>query len=194
VIDPLAQPAKFARFEVVAPVGFAPPISSEIPGFAFASDLFGPRPVTPYLLAMQAEAPAVPVDPMPDVVATMFEMDFAVPATVGAGRQVWQVSNTGAALHEMAIQPVPAGATKEQVIAAFGALMQGQPVPLELGWAWVDWHFDLVNGVGATSTGGTVWAQFDLEPGTYAALCFVPGGNGMPHLMAGMIKIFTVDG
>src|SRR5262249_30396396 len=154
--------------------------------------IFGPRLMMSHPIAMQANqslASTVPDDPVPDVVAAMFEMDFEVPARVAAGRQVWQVTNTGAAIHEMAIQRVPVGATKDQVIAAFGALLQGQPLPAELGPAWADWQFDLVNGVGATSAGGRVWAQFDLKPGTYVALCFVPGGNGEPHLMAGMTKV-----
>ncbi|HEY7036262.1 MAG TPA: hypothetical protein VH482_33350 [Thermomicrobiales bacterium] len=195
VLDPLAQPAKFARFDVVAPASFPPPIVNTIPGFAVPSDLVGPRLMMAHLFALQAAETAATVasaDPVPDVVATMFDMDFELPATVAAGRQIWQVSNTGSAIHEMAIQPVPAGATKEQVIAAFGALIQEQPLPADLGPAWADWRFDLVNGVGATSGGGRVWAQFDLKPGTYVALCFVPGGDGAPHLMAGMTRIFTV--
>jgi len=160
-----------------------------------ASHVLVPRHLS-HIVAMSAAQPAATpavADPVPDVVATMFEMDFEMPAVIEPGRQVWAISNTGVALHELAIQPVPAGATKEQIIAAFGALYQGRPLPVDFGPEWAGWQENLVNGVGATSPGGIVWAQFDLKPGTYAALCFVPS-NGVPHLMAGMIRIFTVTG
>ena len=88
--------------------------------------------------------------------------------------------------------PVPAGATPDQVVAAIAAVETGQPLPSELGVAWANWTAPLINGVGATSAGGTVLAQFDLAPGTYAAVCFVPGGDGTPHLMMGMVEIFTI--
>jgi hypothetical protein len=192
VMDPLAQPAKFTRFDAVAPVTFAPAISEAIPGLAVVSDGLGPRNLS-HLIAMRAAkvSPTPVEDPAADVVATMFEMDFEMPSSVPAGRQVWQVTNTGAAYHELAIQPVPAGATKEQVIAAFAAQYAGEPLPDDLFPTWINWQYNLVNGVGATSPAGTVWAQFDLQPGTYVAICFVPS-NGVPHLMAGMTKIFTV--
>ena len=37
---------------------------------------------------------------------------------------------------------------------------------------------------------------FELEPGApgdYAAICFIPGRDGIPHVMAGMLVEFTVD-
>lgn len=34
---------------------------------------------------------------------------------------------------------------------------------------------------------------FDLEPGNYAALCFIPGPDGTPHAFMGMQKEFTVS-
>ena len=127
--------------------------------------------------------------PAADVVAETIDMSFTMPTTIPAGRQVWQIKNAGAALHELAVLPVPAGATKEQVVAAYGAAFAGQPLPAELGAAWTGWNLEaLVNGVGVTSPGRTVWAQFDLQPGTYAAICFIPG-----HLMAGMVQVFTAE-
>ncbi len=30
-------------------------------------------------------------------------------------------------------------------------------------------------------------------PGDYAAICFIPGHDGIPHVMAGMLVEFTVD-
>ena len=141
-------------------------------------------------------------EPAADVVAGMHEMAFDMPAELVAGRQVWQVQNTGAALHEIAVMPVPAGATTEQVVAALGAALaaeaagesfEDQGAPADLGPAWMGWEVELVAGVGATSPTRSVWAQIDLAPGTYAAVCFVPDpATFTPHAMMGMIEVFTV--
>lgn len=188
VMDPL-DPAKFARFEVSEAIIIAPPVSSSISGFALASDAFGPRLIVPPVIR-SAMTPAQ--DPVPDVVATMFEMDVAMPETVAAGRQIWQISNAGALYHELAVLPVPAGATKEQVGTVFDAMFQGQPLPADFFPTWITWQPDLVNGAGVMSPRAAIWAQVDLEPGTYAAVCFAPTAN-VPHLMMGMIKLFTVS-
>jgi hypothetical protein len=162
VMDPL-RPAKYDRFEVVG------------------------------------DAAAVS-EPEADVVAEMYEMAFALPSAVPAGPQVWRVHNTGAALHEIALMPVPADATADQAMDAIAAALraeaagepfEGQPAPPDLGPVWADWRLELVNGVGASSPGRAVLAHFDLEPGTYAAVCFVPSGDGVPHLMAGMVQVFV---
>jgi hypothetical protein len=141
--------------------------------------------------APSAPAPARP-DPRPDVVAEMFEMDFALPETVPAGRQIWRVDSRGAILHEIALMPIPAGATEADVAAVMGALFAGQAVPATAGAEWTGWTYSLVGGVGASSPGVSVWAQLDLEPGSYAAICFIPGAKG-PHLMEGMIELFSVE-
>jgi hypothetical protein len=72
-------------------------------------------------------------------------------------------------------------------------LMQGNPMwASELGPEWAEWQASLINGSGAMSGGRSVWVQFDLPPGTYAAVCFVPSAGFMPHLMEGMVQVFTV--
>jgi hypothetical protein len=39
-----------------------------------------------------------------------------------------------------------------------------------------------------------MWPLLDLEPGTYVAVCWVPDSrNGMPHVMEGMLDVFTVS-
>lgn len=127
-----------------------------------------------------------------DVHATMFEMDFAMPAGIPAGPRIWEVANTGSMLHELAIIPVPAGATTEQILLAIQPAWEGTPLPDELGDEWATWSPYPVAGVGATSPGGRVYAQIDLAPGAYVAVCFVPSDDFTPHLMLGMTRIFTV--
>lgn len=134
--------------------------------------------------------------PMPtveaDVRAEMFEMGFEMPTEIAAGPLVWEVANTGGTLHEIAIIPVPDGATAQDVLAAIGPAWEGTPIPAELGAEWATWDGIPVAGVGVTSPGGRVVAQIDLDPGTYVAVCFFPTPDFVPHVMLGMTRIFTV--
>ena len=38
----------------------------------------------------------------------------------------------------------------------------------------------------------TAYADLDLRPGNYVALCFLPGPGGAPHMAMGMLQQFTV--
>ena len=165
--NPYRPASEFARFEVVA------------------NDLAAPAPAD---------------DPAADVAVAMREMAFDLPAAVPDGRSLWRVDNAGAVFHELAILPVPAGATVEQVQAALGTALtaeaaggvfEEQTAPAELGPAWTDWRPNLVAGVGVASPGQLVWAQIDLAPGRYAAVCFIPSGDGRRHLTEGMVRLFT---
>lgn len=153
-------------------------------------------------VASTTEPPVETAAPQPDVAIDLFEMDFAIPDDIEAGRQVWRVTNSGAMLHEIALFPVPSGVTKEAVVqavlaggeAAFGAesTPEMRAAVSAIGSEWTDWTLELAGGVGVLSPQAVSWAQLDLEPGTYAAVCFIPGPDGTPHFMAGMTTVFTV--
>jgi hypothetical protein len=177
-----------------------------VPGRYLVGDPF--RPASEYArveVVAETVAPATKAEgPDAAVVAAMHEMAFDLPKEVHSGRQIWRVDNTGGMPHEIALLPVPAGATADDVKTAIGALMAdgapdatpaaGDPLA-KLGAAWACWHGEAIAGVGATSPSRSVWAQIDLAPGTYAAVCFVPDpATFTPHLMMGMTSIFTVDG
>lgn len=140
--------------------------------------------------------------PDADLSIELFEMNFSLPEKLEGGSQLWQVQNTGAMLHEMAIFPVPESATPEQVQEAISAELAvefgGDPAETRatidaLGADWVGWSSDLVAGVGVLSPQAATIAQIDLESGTYGAVCYIPEPNsGMPHLMLGMTKVFEV--
>jgi hypothetical protein len=148
-----------------------------------------------------SELPAIATDGEAD----LFEMGFNLPEQIEAGRQVWEITNTGAMLHELAIMPVPAGATQEQVETAITAELEaefgGDPAAARatidgLGAEWKGWRGEhgLVAGVGVLSPQGTSYAQFDFAPGTYGVVCYVPEPNSMtPHVMFGMTAVFTVE-
>lgn len=174
------------------------------PGRYIAGDPY--RPASQYArFDVTGDAPATPAatdNLTADVTAELFEMGFTMPEEIAAGRQLWEVSNSGAMLHEIAIFPVPSGATAEQVQAAISAELEaefgGDPATARatidaLGPAWVDWSSNLVAGVGVLSPQGVTLAQIDLEPGIYGAICYIPEPNSMiPHVMLGMTDVFIV--
>jgi hypothetical protein len=167
--DPFRSPREYARFVVTAP--------------KFDLEPLGP-------------------DPDADVSGKLHEMAIDLPAEIPAGRHVWEIENSGAMLHEVAIFPVPDEATPEQVVAAVSAELAvefgGDPVTAReaiaaLGSEWNGWTTDEVGGVGVLSPQRVSWTQFNLQPGTYAAVCFVPDpASGKAHLMMGMTTVFTV--
>lgn len=161
------------------------------PGRYLVLDPFFPASPARFEVTDAAATPAPMAAPEVDLTVELFEMAFTLPESVSAGSQLWEVKNAGTTFHEMVIMPVPDGVTVSDVIAVLEADESGAPPPAEVGPAWAGWVYEPVDGVGVLSAGGTVWAQFDLEPGTYAAVCFVPGPSG-PHFMLGMIQIFTV--
>jgi hypothetical protein len=68
-----------------------------------------------------------------------------------------------------------------------GALQSGDPAAI----------FPLVSfvgGPGVVGPGGTSRVILRLDAGSYVALCFVEGTDGVPHLAKGMVFPFTVAG
>jgi uncharacterized cupredoxin-like copper-binding protein len=51
-----------------------------------------------------------------------------------------------------------------------------------------------VGGPQGPAPGRVASATLNLQPGTYAVLCAIPAGDGMPHAMKGMSKEVTVTG
>ena len=161
------------------------------------------RPVTEFAqFSVAAPALAAADLPEPDLSVDLFEMGFSLPDQIEGGPQLWQVTNTGGMLHEIAIFPVPTGATPEQVQAAVTAELDaefgGDPAQARaaidaLGGEWVGFSSNLVAGVGVLSPQAATLAQVSLEPGTYGAVCFIPEPNSeMAHLMLGMTDVFEV--
>lgn len=173
------------------------------PGRYIAGDPF--RPATEYALfdVTSAAAASKAFDaPDADIQVDLFEMGFNLPATVPSGPHVWEARNTGAMLHEIAIFPVPDGATPDEIeqamAAELGAEFGGDPAEARaaidaLGAQWKDWSSELTAGVGVLSPQRVSWAEIDLQPGAYGAVCFIPEqATGKRHLMLGMTAVFTV--
>jgi hypothetical protein len=126
----------------------------------------------------------------------MAEMYFEVPETIEAGPQIWNVVNNGQQVHHVVLSRVPDGTTEQQVMelaSSFGppASPEAVATPVEPALSFED-----VQDVFYTllfSEGQQNWYDVTVEPGTYAMICFMPDPSGTPHVMLGMVEVFTVE-
>jgi hypothetical protein len=136
--------------------------------------------------------------PQADATITMMDFHFmGLPATVSPGAHVWEVTNQGQQVHELAIFKNAPGVTFEQVEAIFAApeatpmagMDEGTPMAAETGPP----PFASVAGLAPASPGAGGWIVLDLDAGDYFAICFVPDiDSGAPHFALGMISPFSV--
>jgi hypothetical protein len=106
---------------------------------------------------------------------------FDLPDSLPAGKMVIKVTNEGPEPHEFNIMRLEDGKTKEDVLQFLGGA--GGPPP-----------FAPIGGMNGLDVGLSGYAELDLAPGNYVAICNIPSpkGNGAPHFMLGMIKEFTI--
>lgn len=131
---------------------------------------------------MVAGDPTTAAAPTADVQVGEHEFAFDLPATVNAGVNVFQVTNTGTQVHMMVLVRLDPGYTVQDVIAH---VMDPGPPP-----AWVH----PVPGMVDLAPGVTAWTTLTLDPGVYVALCFdLDPATMMPHVALGMIGTFTAQ-
>jgi hypothetical protein len=138
------------------------------------------------ILVVGEGTPTPVAEPVAVVAITMQEMTFSgLDAPLAAGPQVWEITNSGALEHEIAIVSVPEGTTSQDVISMIGDMLKGAAPPET---------FAPVGGQGIASKGVTSWQSWDLPAGTYAAVCMspMPGEDFEPHALEGMVQVFTV--
>ena len=139
------------------------------------------------------EGAAAAPDPVADGTITLVEMTFdGLPAEVPAGQYLWQVTNGGTQLHEMAIYQLAPGVPAAAIIAGITA----PPASPEAAPAEDEGPPPFVAGTGAApmSPGATNFVELDAQPGEYLVACFVPDAEtGMPHAMLGMHNVFVVE-
>jgi hypothetical protein len=132
-----------------------------------------------------AEPPATPTasasTPVPvTVTATDFKLEM--PAKVAAGAVTLRLVNNGKELHQAQIVRLDQGKT----LADFEQAMKHEGPPP----SWVKF----LGGPNGIAPGQEVTSTSTLTPGNYVALCLIPGTDGVPHLMKGMIQPFEVTG
>jgi hypothetical protein len=92
--------------------------------------------------------------------------------------------NTSDTLHFMALEPVKAGTTDEQVQKYFDSHVQTPPPFMTMGPG---------GGNDVVSPGYSLQVSYDLPKGTYVLLCFVADDKtGMPHAFMGMHKVVVL--
>ena len=116
------------------------------------------------------EAPAPKV-----VTVTLNDFSFDAPDTLTAGYTTFQAVNKGTQLHHATLIRIDSGKTMMDIMEA---LKKQGPPP-----AWV-----VMQGGPQQNSNVTI----DMTPGNYMWMCFIPGPDGVPHVMKGMMKMFTV--
>src|ERR1700722_12506613 len=119
-----------------------------------------------------------PRAPVVTVVATDYA--FQLPDSIPSGVTTFHFKNAGTQPHELVLVKIASGHTLADVLQA--AQKDGPNPP------WMT----QTGGPGAVLPGGDARVTLRLRPGQYALLCGVPGKDGVPHLMKGMIKTLTV--
>lgn len=148
---------------------------------SIAGDDEGPFAARGLLLPIEVEA----AWPEPEVTVTLADYEFTVDGTFRAGDQLVRVVNSAAQPHEMLILPLPPGVRAADLFAPPAEGEHAHEEPEEVPSA-------AIRGVWAINPGETVQVPVDLEPGTYALVCFVPDADG-PHAMQGMVLEVTVE-
>lgn len=139
----------------------------------------GPPAITPFTTGAASGATA----PTADVKVDLVDFSFVAPTEIKTGPQTWQITNKGTQWHEMAIVKLAEGQTVESLLADMAAQGQGGPPQVEDVAFW-----------SPISPGETAWVDWDLPPGTYTVLCFLPdmASDGSPHAAHGMVAQLTV--
>lgn len=119
--------------------------------------------------------------PQAAVAVEMREHEFIMPETIKAGRQWWQFSNTGAAVHQVGVIRLVDGKTLDDITA----WLESEEGPLP----WEDVAFWNVMSPGQLS-----WGELDLPAGNFLVLDFLPDFNndGAPNFSLGMVAELTV--
>jgi hypothetical protein len=128
--------------------------------------------------------------------------DGANTLTVTAGEYVYKLSgapkpgnvevvfdNQGVEIHMVVAMQLKSGVTAKQLEkammsedeAAIDKLLSGQ-------------GFEVPAMPGLTSGGVSATTIGKLKAGHYGLVCFVPDGEGVPHIVHGMVKVFDVKG
>ena len=120
--------------------------------------------------------------PARDAVVSIVAREYALqlPDTLPAGPTAFALRNEGTQPHEAAFVRLDSGKTVADVVAA--DTVPG-PDP-----AWMHW----IGGPASFPGGPQSTVTLMLEPGHYAVICGVPGADGKPHFMSGMIRSLTV--
>jgi uncharacterized cupredoxin-like copper-binding protein len=116
-----------------------------------------------------------------EVRAVATDFRFALPDTLSAGRTTFLLVNRGREPHHLLLVRLLGDKSASDLAAAMKA-----PGPFP-SWAIPE------GGPNAADPGSASLPTIvNLEAGHYAALCIIPGPDGIPHVMKGMIRDLVV--
>lgn len=186
--EALAQPDPFAALGLLTLLGGASNTTDDRlitdlkPGqhvfVSFGTD--GPPAVHPFMAGDASGATA----PVPDVTVDLVDFNFAIPNEIESGPKIWQINNKGNQWHEMGIVKLSEGVTVDDVVASLTSEEPSEgPPPFEEVAFWAP-----------NSPGETGYVTWDLPPGEYTVICFLPdiAGDMSAHASHGMVANLTV--
>jgi hypothetical protein len=133
-------------------------------------------------LTVQDAKAATGAEPAANLTVRLQDYTFDLPAALPAGPLTIKVINAGPEAHEFNLLKLADGKTLEDVTKFLSGEASGPP------------PFAPVGGMNGLGVGVTGYAEVNLEPGKYVAICNIPSpkAEGHPHFMLGMIKEFSV--
>ena len=141
------------------------------------------KDATPTSAAPEATEEEVSVEPGTLPITTL-EYRFEAPTTISGGLTAITLDNPGGEDHQAQLLKLNEGVTLDQLSEALTSDTTGAAA------------FALSTVAGganaAQAGGGTTEAIIDLEPATYAMLCFLENAEGVPHFALGMLSELEV--
>lgn len=144
----------------------------------YESENCGPSQAEVELLEAEGEESAA--DGAEVVPVTAVDYAFETEDSFTAGSYAFEVTNGGEAGHEAFMARLADGTTLQEVLDHEGD-------PFEAGLVTED-----LGGVFIPAPGDSRFINAELEAGTYAIVCFIPGPEGTPHAFLGMARELTV--
>lgn len=186
--EALTQPDPFAALALVTILGGTTGSTDDKlildlkPGQHALVDL--PENAPPLVIPFTAGEPSGAAAPSGDVTVDLVDFNFGMQPEIKAGPKLWQISNKGTQWHEMGIIKLGEGVTIDDVLAMMASEEPTEGPP----------PFEEVAFFAPIGAGETAWVNWDLPPGEYTVLCFLPDVNGdmTPHLAHGMVAQLTV--
>jgi uncharacterized cupredoxin-like copper-binding protein len=115
-----------------------------------------------------------------DVTLTLDDYSFTESTPITRGVHTIRVENAAAQSHEVELVKLAPGKTVNDLMAWI-ANPQGPPPGSAIG------------GIAGMAHGDVQSFTYDFAPGDYGFICFLPGPDGKPHFMHGMMRQFTVS-
>lgn len=140
---------------------------------------------TAELVVTEAEKPVTPPGLTANVEVIFEPGAVKIPSQIPVGDQVWSVANTDTLTHSFALVLLPDEFNYDEMLKLLttGDAPEGVDMSKSL----------TVGGIGLLSGGRTIWTLYNLNPGYYVALDYVPLKDGRTYAEIGQFALFTVQ-